>query len=459
MSDPVIIVSCDGHMAAPLTTYKQYLESKYHDALMELESEVTEFKRFNERIAQYDADGAAADGQGDPFGEKRAAGGYDVKTRLAENDIQGVAAEIIFEGTQFETAAWFNVQNSKPFSAELRTVGSRAYHRWMADCIAESEGRMVAILEPGPCHDMKATIEELKWCREHGFVGTQVPGAVLDPTLPDLGDKHFEPFWAACADLGLQLIAHGGWGLAQGDMFKFLQRTEEATAAGSEGMLTEVISGMDGVPMTQSDGPGPLLWRLLQTGVFDRYPQLKYIPTEAHSGWVPGLLSYLDKQFEEGSPSLQGLKKTPSEYWESNCLIGISFMKPSEVEIRDQFGVERILFGVDYPHSEGTWPNNLDWIRAAFRGVPENEARLILGENAIRVFGLDRERLKAVANRIGPKPEEILGNHVVKPELINHFQRRSGFLNPVDTFDESSWGPMFKTDGERMLRHNHGALI
>lgn len=439
MTDPVIIVSCDGHMSAPLSTYKNYLESKYHDALMELESEVTEFKRFNERIAQYEADGAAADGKGDPFGEKRAAGGYDVKTRLEENDAQGVAAEVIFEGTQFETAAWFNVQNMQSFSAELRTVGSRAYHRWMADCIAESDGRMVAILEPGPCHDMKATIEELKWCRDHGFVGTQVPGAVLDPTLPDLGDKHFEPFWAACEDLGLQLIAHGGWGLAQGDMFKVLQQIEQATVEGSEGMLTEVIDAMGGVSMTQSDGPGPLLWRLMRSGVFDRYPQLKYIPTEAHSGWVPGLLSHLDKEYKAGKSALKNLKKSPSEYWESNCFIGISFIKPAELEIRYQLGVDRILFGVDYPHSEGTWPNNLDWIRAAFKGVPESEGRLILGENAIRAFGLDREKLKAVADRIGPKPEEIFGNHVVEPELIEHFQRRSGFSNPIDAFDSKTW--------------------
>jgi energy-coupling factor transporter ATP-binding protein EcfA2 len=37
----------------------------------------------------------------------------------------------------------------------------------------------------------------------------------------------------------------------------------------------------------------------------------------------------------------------------------------------------------DYPHPEGTWPNTHDWIRDAFGDVPVDEARLILGENAI----------------------------------------------------------------------------
>ena len=59
-------------------------------------------------------------------------------------------------------------------------------------------------------------------------------------------------------------------------------------------------------------------------------------------------------------------------------------MHRSEVEMRDEIGIETIDFGRDYPHTEGTWPNTSDYLRRLFAGVPERDVRLILGENAIR---------------------------------------------------------------------------
>jgi hypothetical protein len=46
-------------------------------------------------------------------------------------------------------------------------------------------------------------------------------------------------------------------------------------------------------------------------------------------------------------------------------------------------------------------------LRHTFDGVPEDEARLVLGETAVGVYGLDRDRLAEVATRIGPTPEEL----------------------------------------------------
>ena len=39
---------------------------------------------------------------------------------------------------------------------------------------------------------------------------------------------------------------------------------------------------------------------------------------------------------------------------------------------------------------ESIWPDTRQWVADAFRGVPENGARMILGENAIRVSSVDR---------------------------------------------------------------------
>jgi hypothetical protein len=106
--------------------------------------------------------------------------------------------------------------------------------------------------------------------------------------------------------------------------------------------------------------------------------------------------------------------------------------------MRREIGIETILFGRDFPHPEGTWPNTEDFLRLAFEGVPDDEARLMLGENAIRFFGLDREPLAEIAKRIGPRLEAITGGGgpEVRPELIANFDSRGGFLKPPEGEDK-----------------------
>jgi hypothetical protein len=58
--------------------------------------------------------------------------------------------------------------------------------------------------------------------------------------------------------------------------------------------------------------------------------------------------------------------------------------------------------------------------------VSEEEVRLILGENAVRCYGLDRSSLVKIAEKIGPSPEDIFGEYEVSPELISDFGLRGG---------------------------------
>ena len=125
-------------------------------------------------------------------------------------------------------------------------------------------------------------------------------------------------------------------------------------------------------------------------GVFDRHPELKLMLTEIRLDWIPATLDFLDSFFDAHRAEIPALLK-PSEYWRRNCLAGASFIHKAEVEMRHDIGVETILFGRDYPHFESTWPHTTQWLQDAFHGVPENEVRLMLGENAIGFFGLDRE--------------------------------------------------------------------
>jgi hypothetical protein len=189
------------------------------------------------------------------------------------------------------------------------------------------------------------------------------------------------------------------------------------------------------------------LWQMTLGGVFDRHPELRLMLTEIRLDWIPATLDFLDRLYDEGRGDIPARHK-PSEYWRSNCLAGASFIHKVEVGMRHELGVETILFGRDYPHFESTWPHTTEWLQDAFEGVPESELRLMLGENAIRFFGLDRSRLLEIAKRIGPSVQDVLGAHEpIRPELLDHFDARGGYLKPAEGDERiSTIEPLVKQD-------------
>ena len=168
-----------------------------------------------------------------------------------------------------------------------------------------------------------------------------------------------------------------------------IQRNMEA--AGRDDLLSEIINNAEGF-FSLDLRPRRAMWQLMLGGVFDRHPKLRLVMTEVRGDWLPATLRHLDQAYERARADLPA-KRRPSEYWRENCLMSLSFVHKSEVAMRHEMGIETIFFGRDYPHAEGTWPNTRDWLSDAFAGVPDDELRLMLGENAIRVLGLDRANL------------------------------------------------------------------
>ncbi|MEC7874995.1 MAG: hypothetical protein VX823_11035 [Actinomycetota bacterium] len=66
-----------------------------------------------------------------------------------------------------------------------------------------------------------------------------------------------------------------------------------------------------------------------------------------------------------------------------------------------------MLWGNDYPHYEGTFPYNLESLRLTFSDIPESTRRLLLGENAAKLYGFDLTKLRPLANMHGPTPEDV----------------------------------------------------
>ena len=78
--------------------------------------------------------------------------------------------------------------------------------------------------------------------------------------------------------------------------------------------------------------------------------------------------------------------------------------------MRRQIGVDNLMFGIDYPHLEGTYPLTKEWLQGTFgaANASVSDTEKILGENAIRVYGFDETVLRAVAAKVGFATEEVL---------------------------------------------------
>jgi predicted TIM-barrel fold metal-dependent hydrolase len=447
MTDKVLIVSGDAHTGAPPEAYREYMETQYQPLL---EGLAAENKRFLARGVTQERYSPGQLENMDDKGLIRGGGllgAWDPVVRVKQMDTEGIAAEILLPGHQLATLPFFGIVN-EPVAADVRAAGARAYHRWLADMMAETKGRLFGVADAGPSLDMTATLAELKWVAAHGFVSVTPPGFTADPALPPLSDQYYEPFWAACVDLGLTVTVHVGYGVPQMKQSGFMQ-----AAGGGLPPIGSVPEEERVVHRREKDGgrlnkvlhaTRRVMWQMMLSGALDRHPDLKLVFTEIRADWVPGTLAYLDQEFARGGVAL---KRKPSEYWQQHFYVTPSSPRDYEVAQRSDIGVDRWLFGTDYPHPEGTWPNTLDWIRTAFARVPERDARRMLGENAVECYGLDRAALAKVAERIGPSVEDILGGkHAVSAAVVADFDRRSGYASPKEQVDPAELGLLLQAD-------------
>jgi predicted TIM-barrel fold metal-dependent hydrolase len=235
-------------------------------------------------------------------------------------------------------------------------------------------------------------VEELVRARESGLRGGFVVPPICDE-LPGYHDEHYERLWSAAADLAMPVTVHGGNGVAP----------DAATTYGSAEPLASILhftecSFFDRRP----------LWCFLWGGVFER-PKLRLVVAEGLAHWVPQELHRLDEMYDMWNLKMlrDELPLRPSEYWRRHATITASFISRSEAEMRHEISLPNLLWGSDYPHPEGTWPYTDVCLRHALHGVPENEVRAILGENAFAVYDFDRRKLRAIADRIGPLPDAL----------------------------------------------------
>ncbi|MCD9622968.1 amidohydrolase family protein [Rhabdothermincola salaria] len=377
-SDRYTIISADGHAGGNHAQYREYLDPAWRD----------EFDAWRGRYKN-------------PFRDLQDDGrtrNWDTERRLADLDAEGVAAEVLFPNTvpPFFPTGVVIAPAPSPEDFPKRLAGLRAHNRWLVDFVAEAPLRRAGLAQIA-LNDVDEAVKDVYWTKEQGLSGILLPGVSPDtPWIDPLFSEAYDPVWAACQETDLSITHHaGGSGIPN---------YGKHPAA-----LTMFV-------LESGWFANRALWHLIMAGVFERFPGLKFVMTEQGSSWLPPALTRMDdihasqvrgRMGEIGMPESGALPHKPSDYFKRNCFIGASFPPPSEAATFHDIGIDKIMWGSDYPHNEACSPLSRESLRRSFEGWSEGDLRQILAENQAHVYGFDLEALAPIADRIGPTVDEI----------------------------------------------------
>ena len=403
MSERHVVISADTHCGAALHDYKPYLEKKYHEDFDEWAESVQAAERRTAEVFK-DSDrsplNVGVDGDPEVDGDRN----WSSERRLREQEADGVVAAVLFPNTQppFAPAAASQFE-APPYSDDMvrRWAGLQAHNRWLLDFVSEAPERRAGIAQIF-LGNVEASVAEIEWAAENGLRGgILVPGAPPDSPFEPLYSASYRPIWAAAEACDMPLNHHSG-----GATPNFGSHFPASLAM----FMLEV-----------SWWSQRALWHLMFSGVFERHPDLQWVNTETGTAWVPDTLEKLDSFYERmkyskyGSEAIFGgvavaeMSLRPSEYWQRQCHVGASFLRPTETEVVRQIGVGNVMWGSDYPHVEGSHPHTDEHLRLTFGQMTEDETTMLLTTNAARLYKFDIEKLRPLAEQFCPTKAHVAG--------------------------------------------------
>ena len=101
------------------------------------------------------------------------------------------------------------------------------------------------------------------------------------------------------------------------------------------------------------------------------------------------------------------LPLSATDYFRRNCWVGASMPSADDAAARELIGADRMMWGSDYPHNEGTFPHTREAIRQRFSDLDEAAMRALLGGNAAELYGFDLTALEPIARKVGPTVSEL----------------------------------------------------
>ena len=292
-------------------------------------------------------------------------GGYIPEEHVKDLDIDGIDVSILYPTVGLLLFA------SVPDS-ELLTSMFRTYNDWVADFCSAFPKRLKGIAMVN-IDNVQDGIKELERCANLGFAGAMI--TVYPPEDRSYNSPEYEPLWATAQDLEIPLGLHV---------------VTNRPGPGQE--LQDLLSTTPSFVSNQDHWVRTSIGHLIFSGVFERYPRLQVGSIELDLGWVPHFLDKIDYTYTnraiEFTPYRFKGDLLPRDFFHQNVFL--SFQEDA-LGIRDRhiIGVDKLIWGSDYPHFESTFPRSREIIEEILVDCTDEEKAKIVGGNAARIYHLD----------------------------------------------------------------------
>jgi predicted TIM-barrel fold metal-dependent hydrolase len=309
-------------------------------------------------------------------------GAWDPAARLEDMDIDMVDIHVLYP-----TYLLGGSRNFSEHDRELQLACVRAYNDWMSEYCSFAPDRLIglAITPVTGLDDLVAEAERVR----------DLPGirGLLLTAWPNGGDgpvhEADDRFWSVCEELDFPAIIHVGF--QEGGEVETAGEAHEAPEEQKDRVAAITLPFLN--QERQAISMIPLMSHFILGGILERHPRLRVGAAEVGAGWVPFFLEQTDDNFNRHRFWTNcKLSMLPSEYWYRQCFTTFQLDRYA-VRNRDLVGVHTMLWSSDYPHSGADWPNSRASIDAQTRDIPEDEKRLILCENSLRLYGLTAEQV------------------------------------------------------------------
>jgi predicted TIM-barrel fold metal-dependent hydrolase len=370
------LVSADDHVIEPARLWVDRVPEKYKDSCPRIvEVDGREAWSYNGSLV-YTLMGSCRaregyDEQGYPpapgtarYDEMRP-GCYDPVERLKDMDIDNVYGQLCFPNyARFAGHRFVLGINDN----DLALACTQAYNDYLIDewCATDPERLFGAVILP--LHDIDLAVEEFKRVIDKGAKALAFSENPTVLGLPSVHTDHWDALWALADEAEIPVCMHIG------SSSKLLTTSDDAPI--------HVMFGMNGI---NSFAAG-MDWMF--SGILDRFANLKIVLSEGGAGWVPYALERADKVFRDnrftanesvGMPPLK-TSTLPSQQFAEHmyvCLVDEEFA----LHNLDFIPAENLLWEGDFPHGDGLWPHNRDYLDKALAGVPDDIATMIAETN------------------------------------------------------------------------------
>ena len=297
--------------------------------------------------------------------------------RIKDQDRDGVQAEVLY-GVLGATGRL----NDPDAAVEVM----RIYNEWLADFCSVHPERFAGLASI-PNNPIEAAIDEVKRVAKRGALrGLDIANS---SDLKPLWDPYWNPLWEVINDSGLPLHFHTVGGYAPDHIKKIQMIGSDPTRAELPGMPEvelPVARAAFASHISQFQvNMANVLTSIIFAGVLERYPKIRLVLGESGIGWIPYVLWRMDGEWEDQFKDL-ALKMPPSGYWKRQCWATYQ-TDPIGIKLVDELGADKIMWGSDFPHPDGVWPDSQEYIQRELGRLPADIRRKIVCDNAAKLYG------------------------------------------------------------------------